>query len=137
MEKLVFPLLGEKWTAFYHEEESYIKKEGEDTAAVTILSKKEIHFNKEDFSEETVRHECFHLFAAFQTITSANLTSYQTEEVFAEMFGKWGEEMVKTSRKLFNFFKKGPKRVTRKRTQVRPRKAKSSSSSLYELSKNS
>lgn len=121
MEKISFHILGEKWTAFYHEDDKYVRRHGNDSEAVAILEKREIHFNAEDFSPIVVRHEIWHGFCHFQVISSAYLTTDQTEEVYAEMFGRWGEDMLKISRKLYNYFKKGPRNV-RTGKKVRSRK---------------
>ena len=87
-------------------EEKFEKKCGPGTAAITIGETRCIIFSEDSVDLATVIHECVHAYYSDLCVGSADLTSDQIEEVFAEMFSQYGDEIIKQSRKLLKALKK-------------------------------
>lgn len=98
-------ILGQKWKAYLHEEEKYIRNHGDDTEAYTWPKEKEIHFNEEEFCLRVVTHELVHAFYSETCTTAACLDAAQVEEVLAEMFGYHGDKILRLARKLYKALK--------------------------------
>jgi hypothetical protein len=86
---------GAEWTIVFMAKRSYEKLHGEDSSAITIGDKKEIHFNKTDLCPKYVYHELGHAYFFECNTESANLDAYQTEEVFCSIIGDYLPEIQK------------------------------------------
>lgn len=104
--RIKFTVMGDKWTAVVWEAEDYNKHFGSDSEAITMGQAKAIHFNKDELTLNTIRHELVHVYSEYLYINSANLSKDQTEEVYAELFAFRGEEMNVLAKKLLKELRK-------------------------------
>lgn len=100
-------ILGSRWKVYIQEEELYVRDWGDADAAHTLPGSREIWFNEEELTRETVTHELAHAYYAETCVESASLTPIQVEEVLCEMFGKHGNKLLTISRKLYKELKNG------------------------------
>ena len=63
-------------------------------AAMTVVSKYEVHFPKSEWNIVDIRHELTHCFYAMAGVNSSELTVKQVEETLCEIVGKDGPEMM-------------------------------------------
>jgi hypothetical protein len=91
---------GNDWTVYLTGPEDYAKINGEDSAAMTWTTQRQIYFRTDEINIDVVRHELFHAYFAESHIESANLTAIQAEEVGCSIFGEYGETIVKQAREL-------------------------------------
>lgn len=75
--------------------------EFESGEALTDTDGKTVYFIKGAVNENVVRHEIFHVYFSHTLITSSDLTMDQTEEVAAELIGKYGKDIIEVSDKLY------------------------------------
>ena len=78
----------------------------ENGCALTDIENKTIYFVRDNINKNTVFHETFHVFFSLALVASSELTMDQTEEVAAEVMGKYAEDYIRISRKMFNMLKK-------------------------------
>ncbi len=83
-----------------------LSKDYKNSDAVTDTADKVVYFRKDVINPSVVRHELVHLYYTLAMVSSSDLTMDQTEEVFAELFAKYGEEYYKNSKKVYNWLKK-------------------------------
>lgn len=97
------------WTVRLLSAEEFSKVHGEkfkDAAAITDTGKKIVDFRREDLNDIHVRHELFHMYFDSLLLDSADLNTLQVEEVTASLLGKYGEEYIKISRKIYRWLVK-------------------------------
>lgn len=87
-------------------------EDGHDAEAITDVNDSTIIFanDSRDFPL-LVRHEIFHAYFSLNLVSSSSLTMDQTEELCAEIVGKYGEEIVNTSKKVHTWIKKRLKKL--------------------------
>lgn len=100
MRAIPFKLYGDTWKAYIVSHDKFMSLHGDDCEAITIIEDKKIVFNDEDLSLHVVVHELVHAYFSYQYIDSSNLSVLQTEEIFAELFGHKGEELLRLAKKL-------------------------------------
>ena len=100
MKPIPFKIYGDTWKAYLFSHDKFMSMHGDDCEAITIIEDKKIVFNDEDLSRHVVVHELVHAYFSYQYIDSSNLSVLQTEEIFAELFGHKGEEILALSKKL-------------------------------------
>lgn len=81
-------------------------KKFENAYALTDVENKILYFSDDSVNRNTVNHEVFHVFFSLALVASSDLTMDQTEEVAAEVMGKYAEDYIKITRKIFNLLKK-------------------------------
>ena len=86
--------------------DKYIAEYGDDSRAITDVHAHTVDFRRDIVTLELVRHELVHCYFALAMVTSSQLTMDQTEEVFAELMSKYGEQYIQNSRKVFNYLQK-------------------------------
>lgn len=104
--KVKFSVMGDVWFASVWDGDAYAKHFGSDSEAITMGEAKQVHFNIDDLSLATVRHELVHVYSEYLYINSAHLNKDQTEEVYAELIANKGEEMMTLAKKLHRELKK-------------------------------
>lgn len=98
-------IIGDKWKIIIMEEDAFVRRFGNDTAAITILEDRKIYFHHNDFTKEIIRHEIYHA-ALFQTCTeSASLTNDQFEEVACDVFGRFGPRLNRLANLIYKELK--------------------------------
>ena len=70
------------------------------THGITDPDTREIHLCLESLNEELVIHELCHVFFDSVCLSSANLRHKDLEEIAAEMFAKYGKDILKISDNL-------------------------------------
>lgn len=89
--------------------EMFIKEHGKshsDSDAITDTEKFIVDFKIGSLTEVNVRHEVFHMYFDSLLVASANLTPLQIEEMTASLMGKYGEDYIKSSRKVWKWLNK-------------------------------
>lgn len=106
----------EAWLIKLVPPEEFVSTHGEEfegTAALTDLEKKEIHFRTDEIDIEYVRHELFHAYFNLLMLKDIELKKDDTEEMSANVIGKYGEELIKNSKKIIKYLLKlNPKTPT-------------------------
>lgn len=100
-----FPVLGNTWKAYIHSDDTFCRRYGDEDAAFVVVGKNEVHFNAEELSLITVKHEIVHMFVEAMCTGSAELTALQTEELCAEIFATHGDHMLRQARALYKALK--------------------------------
>jgi hypothetical protein len=99
-----FSIMGIDWQVYLQSPSSYKKIHGSDSEAITYPSDREVYFNKDYFSAETIRHEVFHCYVASSPTNSATLNADQKEEQCCELFEKYGPLMMLQVDQILCFF---------------------------------
>jgi hypothetical protein len=86
--------------------DKFTAKNGENCYGITDTDAKVIDFRRDAVTAAVVRHEIFHAYFTLSLVASSNLSMDQTEEVCAELMGKYGEQYIRDSRKVFNYLQK-------------------------------
>lgn len=81
---------------------TYVKNHGDDSDAITDLTKRAIHFRNDEFNIEVIRHEIFHAFLEESMVSRASLTAEQVEEMAAEIVGRYAEEICNIGNEVLN-----------------------------------
>lgn len=80
--------------------------DSENTEAVTDTGARIVDFKTNAITADVVRHEMFHAYFTLTLTHNADLSMNDMEEMSATLIGKYGEELVKSSRKVFTWLKK-------------------------------
>lgn len=99
-------ILDTEWRFYVYEHEQYEAKFGADSAALVIPSDNEGHFNLEDLTLSTVKHELFHAWLAALPINSARISKNQMEEICCDLFSDYGDLINRQARKLYKELKR-------------------------------
>jgi hypothetical protein len=110
-DKIVIKIRGQDWKVRLVTSEKFAKTVDDKAAAVTIMARKEIVFNNEDLDLNTVIHELVHAYYHAGCTLSADLTPDQTEELMCELFGEFGAEIIRVSRRLLKHLKEMAKEL--------------------------
>ena len=95
MLKIPFDILGKRWTLRLLRRRKYVKKNGDDSHAVTKTWKRTIDLGPTGYDVETIRHELVHAFLAEMGYESVGeLTAAQVEELCCELFARRGAEIL-------------------------------------------
>ena len=89
---------GKEWTVYWVPTRAFNKKYGKATMAITHMDEKRIFLRVKAASFETIAHELMH--AALWEMGLAvvpNLTAEQVEELFCEVFSKYGPSLCSTA----------------------------------------
>ena len=106
MKKISLNIMGRNWTAKLLDCESFIEEnpDCEDSAAVVIPAKKEIHFNADDIDLGVIRHEVRHVFLDSLCLSDADLDMDQFEEINCVLDQERWDEMDEVSAKIYENF---------------------------------
>ncbi len=74
--------------------------------ALTDTENKVVYFCRDNTTRNTVNHEMIHVWFSLAFVASSSLNMEQTEEVMAELMGKYAEDYIKSCRKVYNWLKK-------------------------------
>lgn len=101
--KFKVKIMGAAWTVRLLSEVEFLELNNacENTAAITLPAKKEIHFQYSDLRLSTVRHEVRHAFTSELCIESADLSADQMEEVQCTLDENRFEDMDQTARNIY------------------------------------
>ena len=94
---------GDSWNIYIVDDDDIVIDEDND--AETDIENKEIHFKRGGINEVSVRHEIWHAYMAYTFTETADLTSGQSEEVSAQIFGVRGPEMVEKAAMIYKKLK--------------------------------
>jgi hypothetical protein len=94
------PIRGHDWEIVLMTQEEFAKKFDDNTAALAAPKELTLYFNTEELDLDTIIHELVHAYYSHSGTNSASLHIDQIEEVFCELFGVYGEEIIRVSRKL-------------------------------------
>lgn len=103
---LTYTIVGHPWKIFLHRPKKYRELHGGDSVAITDTDKREIHFRTDELTLETIRHELVHAYVVLFNFVELDLDDDQTEEFFAELFGKHGEVMAHQAVEIFEMLSK-------------------------------
>lgn len=95
---------GHEWTFHAQTSNTYSRKHGSDSHAITYTHDREVYFNIDSLAPDYVRHEIFHAYVASSSINSADLDKDQMEELCAELYGEHGPEMELLVNKILNYY---------------------------------
>lgn len=70
--------------------------------AVAILDDRKIHVRRSSLNITTITHELIHAWQAELSFYELQLDDDQVEEFFAELFAKYGQEILTTARLVVN-----------------------------------
>jgi len=65
-----------------------------------------VDFKTTAITPEVVRHEMFHAYFTLTLTHNADLSMNDMEEMSATLIGKYGEDLIKNSRKVLTWLKK-------------------------------
>lgn len=84
-----------------------VMDEDSESEAMTDLEDNTITFAEDSLNfPGVVRHELFHAYFSLNLVNSSNLNMTQTEELSAEIVGKYGEDIVKLGKKITTWIKR-------------------------------
>lgn len=95
-----FQVLGKKWTLRVMGMRRYMKKNGDDSLAITHVSKRRVDLSPFGCNRDTVMHELVHCYLAEMCTHSATIDADELEEIFAEMLAHRGRELLRLGEKL-------------------------------------
>lgn len=91
-----FELLGKHvWTVHYLRKHEFVKRFGAETYGITECDDKAIYLTPSRLKMETVVHELIHAYLWELCAKTADLEDDQLEEVMAEMFSKYGKQILR------------------------------------------
>jgi len=97
---------GDTWKCSVYDDEEFLHKFGDGMAAFCQVDSKQIIFNEDDLTLQTVIHEVAHAYISYlHLIDSAELKVDQIEEIYCEMFAHDGPDILKISKRLFKSLK--------------------------------
>lgn len=89
---------GDDWKIVLHSPKQFEKLHGKYPGAITILDRKEIHFQYNQIRTDTILHELYHVFFYYSNTDSAFITKDQKEEIFADTISR---NLFKTMNYIF------------------------------------
>jgi hypothetical protein len=107
-------IVDEIWQVKLFTPKEFIKYAGKDfknSEAYTDLEKYEMCFQVGHVTEINVRHELFHCYFFLSNTYTATIDSEAAEEIGAVTVGKYGEELIKNSRKLYKQLLKAESKI--------------------------
>lgn len=90
-------VLGKSWSVILRSDKAHLKR-FPDTHAVAILDDRKIHIRRSSLNMMTICHELIHSFQHELSYFELELDDEQTSEWFAELFAKYGEQIIKDAR---------------------------------------
>lgn len=93
----LFKIKGKEWKARCYAPRTYTKMHGSDSAAITVMSDRELHFNTKYLSLDYIQHELWHAFTYESNTNSSYLSNDQMEELSATIFSNHGLEIIALS----------------------------------------
>ena len=95
-----------EWIFELMNQEDYEEKNGKDSQGITIKDKLKVEFSIDHFSLSLIRHELMHVYFSSCCIGSTGeMTVDDYEEIAAEIIEFHGEDICRTSKKIFNTLK--------------------------------
>jgi hypothetical protein len=107
MSDITLPIKGRNWKFILVTDKRFDKLYGLGNVAMTLPDQNEVHFKKSTWDIVTIRHELAHVLYAMSLVGSADLTSDQVEETFAEIIGYHCSEIIFWSDQICHKFMKG------------------------------
>lgn len=103
MKIISLKIMGVRWTAKVFSAEKFynIHPECEDSLALTLPCKKELHFIDEYIDLGIVRHEVRHAFISELCLCSTDLENYQFEEIQCTLDQNRWDEMNEASIRIY------------------------------------
>lgn len=98
---LKYNIRGDEWKIVVYSPSIYVKRLGQDSAALTETDKKFIAFDAGEMTEGIVLHELVHVFVSYLNHDDANLTIDQFEEMMATMIERSGKELISISEDIW------------------------------------
>lgn len=90
-----FKVLGKDWKLRLLKKKKYVKKNGDDSLAVTLSWKRRIDLSPRGQTRETLLHELWHAYLTEICVKSATeMPNSDFEEVTADLFSVRGEEII-------------------------------------------
>ena len=99
-------ILGKRWKVTCFNDNTYKKRLGDGSHAITILEDRKIYIRRSSLNKETIIHELVHGYLHELSYIELDLDDSQIEEFYCELIGKHGESMIRDSNKIINHFKK-------------------------------
>lgn len=78
-------------------------EENKETAAMTDTGTHIIDFRNDCIDIINVRHELFHAYFSLSLVSDSHLDKDATEELSANIIGKYGEQLVNNSKKVYKY----------------------------------
>ena len=103
--KRTIVIMGQKWIYRLMSDERYILVHSDDSEAITVSEKREIHFRMSFIDLSVVRHEVRHAFTNELCLESANLTALQMEEIQCTLDQTRWEALDIVAKKIFKNLK--------------------------------
>lgn len=94
------------WKIVLQTPDEFIKTHGQDytdAAALTDPNVSKIYFRTDDIHEKYVFHELFHAYFNSTLTNDCTLDMGQTEELSANIVGKYGPELIKKGRRVYKY----------------------------------
>jgi hypothetical protein len=104
--KLKLNIRSKEWTMVLMDVDSYHKKNGEDSRAITHIEEHEVYFNTDYLTLPIIRHEITHVFVESYSHYNVEYTNDQLEEVLCSIVEYYYHELDKISRQIYKHFKK-------------------------------
>lgn len=104
--KIYFKVLGRRWTIRVLSKKKYVKKNGDDSLAITKCHKRTIDLSPWGKDKETLIHELLHAYLSELCVKSADFDTDSLEEVFAELMAKRGRELLSLADRLLLLVRK-------------------------------
>lgn len=98
--QMKFQIKGIPWKLRVLPPDVYAKYHGRNSHGITLFSEHRIDVEAHSFNMTTVCHELGHAYFSSCMTDSADLDSRATEEIFCEILGNHGSELVNLARKI-------------------------------------
>lgn len=94
------------WKIVLQTPDEFIQTHGQDytdTAALTDVNVSKIYFRTDNIHEKYVLHELFHAYFDSTLTNDCTLDMGQTEELSANIVGKYGPELVRKAKRVYKY----------------------------------
>jgi hypothetical protein len=98
-------ILGRSWKVSVIDGDAFLKRFGEALDGICMPELLEIVYCADDLNLETVVHELVHGWYAGLCTGTTELSGEQMEEIFAEMFSRYGAQILKAGEALYKELK--------------------------------
>jgi hypothetical protein len=101
---MTIKVINKKWKIVVRTDRIHHSRYGE-CHGIAIAEDRRIHIRRSSLNEETIIHELVHAYQFELSFHELQLDDDQVEEWFAELFAKYGRQIIKDTERLLSFYR--------------------------------
>lgn len=106
MKKIKFEICHDKWLFSILSDDSYVKKHGKTSIAMTMPDEHIVDFKESEFDLKTVLHELVHAHSTYMYLDSAKIHQDSMEEIYSEFISDRSSLLNKQAKIIYKKLKK-------------------------------